>query len=166
MDFESRYHRFSAIRFMGLLNERLYGPIQVKHAAYLMFAVLIGWRGLALGNGGLLALAVVVAFLGFVSAVTGIKTMSLEAKILATLHSLFDSLTSREDEEDVSIKNESKGVRKALKVALPVLLMKIQAATWALAFVPQSSMDATMKSVLLTAILSVPAVPHILERPK
>lgn len=129
MDFESRYHRFSNMRSMGLLNERLYGPILVKHAVYLMLAVLIGWRGLALGSEGMLTLAVAVALLGLASAVTGVKTVSLEVKILATLYSLFDSLTSRggrkrsgeavkeeTGRKDASIKNELRAALSALYI--------------------------------------------------
>ncbi|MEM0015281.1 MAG: hypothetical protein QXS42_00505 [Zestosphaera sp.] len=95
MGFESRYHRFSCTRSMSFTSERLYGPLQVKHAAYLALSVLAGWRGLTLGSGVLLASAAITAFLGLVSAVVGVKTMSFEGKVVTTLISMFDTLPSR-----------------------------------------------------------------------
>ncbi|MEM0348516.1 MAG: hypothetical protein QXV93_07565 [Zestosphaera sp.] len=80
---------------MSLINERVFGPLRLKHMTYLFFSLLILWRALWSGTPQLLGLSVLAASLALASAAYPKKSLSLESLILATLLSLVELITFR-----------------------------------------------------------------------
>jgi len=156
---------------MSFLSERIYGPIQVKHSIYLMISVLIGWRGLSAGSANAVALAVVVAFIGLISAVAGVKSMSFEAKVLATMLSLFELLTPRRESTERKPKQkrrsflraEKRAIRPTLSAVLTALLLSAPATSSVLYLLMNSNLDIVVKVVFCVAVVVGVTVPLILE---
>lgn len=94
MGFETRYRRFVVVQGISLLNERVVGPLRLKHVLYSFFAVLLTWRGLASGSAQVLGLAAVVGLLTLLSALYPRRSMSFETHLLALLVSLVDVAAS------------------------------------------------------------------------
>jgi len=91
---ELRYLRFTYVRGISLLGEKVLGPLRLKHFLYLFLAVLSLWRGLG-GYPQALALAVALAVLALASALYPPRSMSFESYLLALLLSLADLLAGR-----------------------------------------------------------------------
>ncbi|MEM4952355.1 MAG: hypothetical protein QXV81_08845 [Ignisphaera sp.] len=159
--FEARYHRFCTIRSMSLLSEKLYGPLQVKHTIYLMFSILFFWRGLSIGNAKIIVFALVVAFMGFLSAVLGTKSMSFESKLLLTILSLIDSSFSPEPR---LVRRKPGGARgrgwiRLIKILAPALVIGVPPMSLAVAVVVYSDLHEYAKMLLIAYIASSLAIP-------
>lgn len=90
MSFEARYHSFITIGDVSLINEKVFGPLRLKHLTYLFFSLLTLWRGLWSGLPQLLGLSALLAFLAITSAIYPKKSLSLESLTLSTLLSLIE----------------------------------------------------------------------------
>ncbi|MEO3993828.1 MAG: hypothetical protein QN229_05965 [Desulfurococcaceae archaeon TW002] len=90
MSFESRYHSFVTIGDVSLINEKVFGPLRLKHLTYFFLSFLTLWRALWLGHPQLLGFSVLSIFLAVASAIYPKKTLSLESLILAALLSLIE----------------------------------------------------------------------------
>ena len=88
MEFEARFHRFVAVGDVSILNGRVFSFFRLKHVIYLFLAIVFVWRGLS-GSGTLLAMGLVIALLAVLSALFSRGSMSLEAKIVTAIISLF-----------------------------------------------------------------------------
>lgn len=97
--------KFVSIRDFSVINERVFGPLRVKHLAYLFTSIMLMWSGLR-GNASALTLGTVIGLLCFLSAVLSKGSMSLEAKALLLTSSLLDLLLQlkqrRKVEEEAS----------------------------------------------------------------
>jgi len=164
VSFEARYHRFLNVRSVGLVSEKLFGPLQVRHVTYLMVAVIAGWRGIASGSEELLALAAATAFFGLASAIAGVKTMSFESKTLAITYSLIDALLSKGS--GGGLLRQARVGRHGrplttLMVVSPTLLVVVPATARALHLVLYS-IDTVLKVLLTVAMIAAVLVPHVL----
>lgn len=93
LSFESRYHSFVTIGNVSLINEKVFGPLRLKHLTYLFLSLLTLWRALWSGHPQLLGFSVLTTLLAVTSAVYPKKSLSLESLILATLLSLIELVT-------------------------------------------------------------------------
>jgi hypothetical protein len=93
LSFEARYHAFVVINDVSLINERVFGPLRLKHLIYVFLALITLWRALWSGIPQLLGFSVLTAFLALASATYPRKSLSLESLVLATLLSLIELLT-------------------------------------------------------------------------
>jgi hypothetical protein len=91
---ELRYLRFAYVRGVGLLSERVLGPLRLRHVLYLFLAVLALWRGLG-GYPQLLALATALGLLTLASALYPPRSTTFEAYLLALVLSVADLLAGR-----------------------------------------------------------------------
>jgi hypothetical protein len=91
---ELRYLRFAYVRGVGLLGERVLGPLRLRHVLYLFLAVLALWRGLG-GYPQLLALATALGLLTLASALYPPRSTTFEAYLLALVLSATDLLAGR-----------------------------------------------------------------------
>jgi len=89
--FEARYRKFVSIKDISIMNERIYGMLKVKHIIYFFTALIFVWSGLQEGRAQLLVLGCIVCLIGIISAFSK-GSMSIEAKILMSLYSIFDSI--------------------------------------------------------------------------
>jgi len=106
--FEARYLRFLSIKSLSLMNENLYGPLQIKHAIYLMFSILFIWRGISIGNMNTVVFGLVILFICFLSSLSGYRSMSFESKIIMTLYSILDSTIPSKSETRENRKKDRK----------------------------------------------------------
>jgi hypothetical protein len=79
---------------VGLLSERVLGPLRLRHVLYLFLAVLALWRGLG-GYPQLLALATALGLLTLASALYPPRSTTFEAYLLALVLSVADLLAGR-----------------------------------------------------------------------
>jgi len=115
---ELRYLRFAYVRGVGLLGERVLGPLRLKHFLYLFLAVLSLWRGLG-GYPPALALAVALGVLTLASALYPPRSMSFESYLLALVMSLADLLAGRTVKGRAKPPEASGGPVKATEPATP-----------------------------------------------
>ncbi|MEM1842237.1 MAG: hypothetical protein QXL19_07660 [Ignisphaera sp.] len=114
--FEARYLRFSSIKSLSIMNENLYGPLQVRHAIYLMFSILFIWRGISTGNMNSMLFGLVTIFICFLSSLSGYRSMSFEAKIIMTLYSILDSAIPSKSETNRRKDRKMKQPRKKIDI--------------------------------------------------
>lgn len=93
LSFEARYHRFVTVGNVSLINERVFGPLRLKHLTYLFLSILMLWRALWSGLPQLLGLSVLTALLALASALYPKRSLSLESLLLATFLSLIELIT-------------------------------------------------------------------------
>ncbi len=93
MSFEARYHRFVVISDVSLINEKVFGPLRLKHLIYVFLALIALWRAIWSGTPQLLGFSVLATSLALASATYPKKSLSLESLVLATMLSLIESLT-------------------------------------------------------------------------
>lgn len=158
--FEARYHRFSSIRSMSLLSEKLYGPLEVKHAIYIMFSIVFGWRGLSMNNASVVIFALVVAFTGLLSAFLGTKSMSFEAKILMTFYSIFDSMFLSGSGSSTGKENKIKQVKEK-KIAVQLLAITIPLCSFAIYIAIASHIPTIHKVVVVLAAILLMVMPAV-----
>lgn len=95
MSFEARYHNFITIGDVSLINEKVFGPLRLKHVTYLLLSLLTLWRGLWSGLPQLLGLSALLVSLAITSAIYPKKSLSLEFLTLSTLLSLIELVAFR-----------------------------------------------------------------------
>jgi hypothetical protein len=86
---EIRGHRFVYVEEVGLLDERVAGPIRLKHAILFFAAGVLAVAYSFTRQQQIAALAVAIAILAVVSALVPRKSMPVEAKLAAVLAETF-----------------------------------------------------------------------------
>jgi len=86
---EIRGHRFVYVEEVGLLDERVAGPIRLKHAILFFAAGVLAVAYSFTRHQQVAVLAVAVAVLALISALVPRKSMSAEAKLVAVLAETF-----------------------------------------------------------------------------
>mgnify|MGYP000622161622 CR=1 FL=1 len=113
--FEARNMDVIEIDDPGLLSERVWGKLTLRHLIYLFSALLFAWMGSRSGSIPVMIIAMVVAGISIFGAIYPAKTIKFEALLAGFFYHIITG-TENTSKKEKPKKKERKKTRKKIKV--------------------------------------------------